>query len=70
MPVTDPYAWAFDSTYSSNTITFMGSSSIAPVTIYPAAVAIPTLPESTPDDSPIAWLRGQVSEICDLARAA
>lgn len=35
-------------------------------------VAVPVTPVEIPpvDDSPLAWLRSQVSEVCELARAA
>lgn len=55
-----PTTWADNTTFNSS----------ATMTVYPAAVAIPN-PEPQPvDRGPIGWLRDQVTEVCELARAA
>jgi hypothetical protein len=47
--------------------TSLGSASL---TVYPAAVAVPSLPPEPVDEGPLSWLRGSVKEITELAFAA
>jgi hypothetical protein len=42
----------------------------ASLTVYPAAVAVPSPPPEPVDEGPLSWLRGSVKEITELAFAA
>lgn len=74
MPITDPSpiwnSWGYDSSTLFNTITYTTSADTT-IPLSQPFVAVPVTPvPPPPDDSPLAWLREQVSEVCELARAA
>jgi hypothetical protein len=46
------------------------ASATIPMQMYPAMVALPAPEPEQKDNSALGWLRGQVDEYCELARAA
>ncbi len=60
-----------DYQYTFNVIdNYNTSASANTMQVYPAFVATPVEPEPEPELTPLDWLRGQVSEVCELAFAA
>lgn len=66
----DQYYWKINqAAYDWNNYTSAASTTMQ---VYPAMVAVPT-PEPEPEPEPqtvLDWLRGQVSEVCEMAFAA
>jgi hypothetical protein len=68
--VHDPYPWGYATTGTAPAYTInyeFTTSATAPLVV---AAPQPVYVVEEPDDSPLGWLRSQVSEICDLAHAA
>lgn len=68
MPVYDEYPiWSANTTDFN--ITYTSGTTVIPVS--QPFVAVPVTPIPPPvDDSPLVWLREQVAEVCELAKAA